>query len=76
MANRKGKGTIVVDGRVRVDAGTPDEVGGVVVEDFGDAAGQPVEVGGVGFVEAARRWAVALDDGMLAFLDSDRLTPE
>jgi len=76
MAKGKGKATIAVDARVRVDAGTPDEVGGVVVEDFGDTAGQRVEVGGVAFAQAARRWAVSLDNGMLAFVDSDRLTPE
>jgi hypothetical protein len=76
MAKRISKTQIAVDVRVRVDAHTPDEVGGVVVEDFGDAAGEGVNVGGVTIAPPARRWAVLLDNGMLAFVDSNRLVPE
>jgi hypothetical protein len=40
-----------------------------VVEDFGDSAGQAVEIGGRLMVGAARRWAVQLADGSLVFVD-------
>lgn len=76
MAKRRSKTAIAVDVRVRVDADTPDEVSGVVVEDFGDAAGKGVDVGGITIAPPARRWAVILNNGMLAFVDSDRLVPE
>ena len=55
---------------VRVYPGTPSEVAGVFVEDFGDSAGQAVQIGGHHIVEAARRWAVSLNDGSLVFVDS------
>jgi hypothetical protein len=54
---------------VRVYPGTPKEAHGVIVEDFGDSAGHPVEVGGHQIVGAARRWAVQLADGSLVFVD-------
>ncbi len=75
MAKRN-KTAIAVDVRVRVDADTTDEVTGVVVDDFGDDAGEGVDIGGVTIVGPARRWAVLLDSGMLVFVDSDRLTRE
>jgi hypothetical protein len=62
-------GQIKVDAAVRVYPGTPREVRGFVVEDFGDAAGQSVDVGEHHIVDAARRWAVQLADGSLVFVD-------
>jgi hypothetical protein len=61
--------TLTVATPVRVYPGTPNEVHGVIVEDFGDSAGHPVEVGGHDIVGAARRWAVQLADGSLVFVD-------
>ena len=55
MAKRN-KTAIAVDVRVRVDADTTDEVTGVVVDDFGDDAGEGVDIGGVTIVGPARRW--------------------
>jgi hypothetical protein len=46
-----------------------------VVEDFGDLAGQSVNIGDR-IVAPARRWAVALDAGGLVFADSDQLVAE
>ena len=60
---------------VRVYPGTDRERLGVVVEDFGDSAGQRVDIGEHHIVDAARRWAVRLGDGNLVFVDSDDLTP-
>jgi len=65
-----------VDQRVRVYVDTDDEVSGVVVDDFGDAAGQAVEVLESRFVDPARRWAVLLDDGTLVFVDTHQLAAE
>ena len=76
MAKRDNKTAIGVDVRVRVDADTPEQVNGVVVEDFGEFAGEGVDVGGITIARPARRWAVLLDNGMLAFVDSNRLVPE
>ncbi|MEX3646608.1 hypothetical protein [Mycolicibacterium porcinum] len=58
-----------VGDRARVHPGTSEEQTGVVVEDFGDDAGLPVDVGGHHIADAARRWAVSLDDGNLVFVD-------
>ena len=80
MARRKGSGdkqsdeTIAVDTVVIVYPGTDDEARGVVVEDFGELAGQAVDIGEEHIADAARRWAVSLDDGRLVFVDSDSLT--
>ncbi len=71
-----GGATFTVGMRVRVRAGTATEVTGTVVEDFGDEVGVPVDVGDVHVVDAARRWAVALDDGGLMFADSHHLTAQ
>ena len=60
---------------VRVYPGTDRECLGVVVDDFGDSAGQRVDIGEHHIVDAARRWAVRLGDGNLVFVDSDDLTP-
>jgi hypothetical protein len=47
----------------------------VIVEDFGELAGQAVDIGGQ-HIDPARRWAVQLDAGNLVFADSDQLVPE
>jgi hypothetical protein len=67
---------VAVDARVRVYPDTDREGAGVVVEDFGQAAGHAVDVGGHHIVEPARRWAVVLDDGTLVFVDSHQLVAE
>ena len=67
---------VAVNVRVRVYPGTDGEVGGTVVEDFGDLAGQAVDIGENHIVGAARRWAIALDTGGLVFVDSDQLAAE
>jgi hypothetical protein len=66
-------GVVTLNTRVRVHADTPAEVRGVVVEDFGDSAGQGVEIGEYRFAEPARRWAVALDAGDLVFVEFSEL---
>jgi hypothetical protein len=66
---------IAVGVSVRVYPGTERERLGVVVEDFGDSAGQRVHVGQHQIVDAARRWAVSLGDGDLVFADSGDLAP-
>lgn len=78
MANDDADGDsgIAMDSRVLVYPGTDREKRGVVVEDFADTAGKAVEIGGQRIVEAARRWAVVLDDGGLVFVDDDSVTPE
>lgn len=65
-----------VDQRVRVWGGTDSEACGLVVEDFGDLAGQSVDLGAEHVADAARRWAVLLDDGSLVFVDSDAIAAE
>lgn len=67
---------IALDARVRVHAGTDDEVAGRVVDDFGDSAGYSVDIGDNHIADPARRWAVLLDTGSLTFVNSDALTPE
>ena len=67
---------MAVNVRVRVYPGTDGEVGGTVVEDFGDLAGQVVDIGENHIAGPARRWAVALDAGGLVFVDSDQLAAE
>ena len=75
-AGDTGDSSVAVNVRVRVYPGTDGEVGGTVVEDFGDLAGHAVDVGENHIVGAARRWAVALDAGGLVFVDSDQLVVE
>ncbi len=60
---------VTVDAAVRVYPDTPREVTGIVIDDFGDISGQAVDVGEHHIVDAARRWAVQLADGTLAFVD-------
>ena len=71
-----GDGRVAVNVRVRVYPGTDGEVGGTVVEDFGDLAGHAVDIGENHIVGPARRWAVVLDAGGLVFVDSDQLAAE
>jgi hypothetical protein len=71
-----GDSRVAVNVRVRVYPGTDGEVGGTVVEDFGDLAGHSVDIGENHIVGPARRWAVALDAGGLVFVDSDQLVGE
>jgi hypothetical protein len=70
-----GEGRIAVGSRVRVYPGTEREQLGSVVEDFGDAAGQAVQIGPHTIADAARRWAVQLADGGLVFVDDTDLDP-
>jgi hypothetical protein len=74
-AGDTGDSPVAVNVRVRVYPGTDGEVSGTVVEDFGDMAGQAVDIGDR-IVGAARRWAVTLDAGGLVFVDSDQLVAE
>ena len=55
--------------RVHVNRGGGEEFCGTIVEDFGDDAGYGVTIGDT-LLGPSRRWAIALDDGNLAFLDS------
>ena len=75
-AGGTGDSRLAVNVRVRVYPGTDGEVGGTVVEDFGDLAGQAVDIGENHIVGPARRWAVTLDWGGLVFVDSDQLVAE
>lgn len=61
---------IAVGSSVRVYPRTDREVAGVVVEDFGEAAGHAVQIGAHRIAEPARRWAVRLGNGSLVFVDS------
>ena len=75
--NRSGGtgGQLAVNMRVRVYPGTDAESRGVVVEDFGEMAAQPMEIGGH-HIDPARRWAVVLDTGNLVFANTDQLVAE
>jgi hypothetical protein len=66
---------LAVSMRVRVYPGTDAECRGVVVEDFGELAGQAVDLGGI-HIDPARRWAVQLDTGTLVFVNTDHLVPD
>ena len=59
--------------RLRVYPGSSDERLGIIVEDFGDDAGGDVDIGTTHIADAARRWAITLDDGDLVFVDSFQL---
>ena len=69
-------GGLAVNVRVVVHPDTEDEARGLVVDDFGDAAGYAVSVGEDVIADPARRWAVQLDSGSLTFVNSDALRPE
>ena len=66
---------LAVNMRVCVYPGTDAESPGVIVEDFGDLAGQAVDLGGI-HIDPSRRWAVQLDIGNLVFVDTEELVPE
>ncbi len=66
---------LAVNIRVRVYPGTDAESSGVIVEDFGELAGQAVDIGGHQ-IDPARRCAVQLDTGNLVFVDTDQLIRE
>ncbi len=66
---------LAVNMRVRVYPGTDAECRGVIVEDFGELAGQAVDIG-AHHIDPARRWAVQLDTGTLVFVNTDQLIPE
>lgn len=74
--DENGDPPVAVGMRVRVYPRTDAEDRGVVVEDFGEAAGHAVEIGGIHMVDPARRWAVQLDSGSLLFADSENLVAE
>ena len=61
---------LAVGQRVRVYPSSSDERIGVIVEDFGDAAGYAVTVANTRIAEPSRRWAIELDDGNLIFVDT------
>ena len=63
---------LAVNMRVRVYPGADAESPGVIVEDFGELAGQAVDIGGR-HIDPARRWAVVLDTGDLVFVNTDEL---
>jgi hypothetical protein len=67
---------VAIKTRVRVFPSTDREACGVVIDDFGDDVGIPVDIGSDRIAEAARRWAVKLDDDNLVFVDSHQLVPE
>ncbi len=67
---------LAVNMRVRVYPGTDAETPGVIVEDFGDLAGQAIEIGDMHFADPARRWAVQLDTGDLVFVNTDHLVAD
>jgi hypothetical protein len=64
---------LAVNSPVIVYPGTADQQGGVIVEDFGEFAGQSVDLGNR-IVGPARRWAVRLNNGELVFVDSHQLS--
>lgn len=76
IAEASGDPKLGVGVRVCVHRGQSTETAGTVVEDFGDTVGVPVDIGDTHISDAARRWAVAIDDGGLMFLDSEHLTIE
>lgn len=64
-----------VNAPVEVFPGTTQQQGGVIVEDFGQSAGQAIDIGTSRIADAARRWAVQLNSGDLVFVNSDELKP-
>jgi hypothetical protein len=66
-------GQFAVDSHVVVFPGTAEQQRGVIIEDFGESAGQAVNIGNR-VVGPARRWAVRLNNGDLVFVDSHQLS--
>jgi hypothetical protein len=75
IKNGSGK-QISVGSSVRAYPGTSREIRGVVIEDFGDFSGHPVDVGEHHIVDAARRWAVRVYDDTLVFVDDDDIVAD
>jgi hypothetical protein len=67
---------VAITMRVRVFPSSDHEVHGVVVDDFGEGIGIPVDIGDNRIAGPARRWAVMLDDDNLVFVDSHELVAE
>lgn len=61
----------IVGDAVRIFPGTDRECRGVITDDFGEVAGCGVDIGAIHIADAARRWAVTLDDGGLVFVDGN-----
>ena len=66
---------LAVNTRVRVYPGTDAECRGLLVEDFGELAGQAVDIGSC-HIDPARRWAVQLNTGSLVFVNTNQLVPD
>lgn len=66
---------VTLGARVRVHPGSDVESFGVIIDDFGEMPDIEVGVGENQIAKPPRRWAVALDDGTLVFVDSDQITP-
>lgn len=60
---------------VVVDPDSDHALTGRIVDDFGEFAGQAIEVNNTRIAEPARRWAVLTDAGLLRFVDTDHLGP-
>lgn len=73
MAGAEEKHTRLAVGR-RVRTTDDSQATGEIIEDFGDLAGTEVVVDET-LTARARRWAVQLDDGGIAFLDDDGIEP-
>lgn len=71
----EGGATFWVGQAVRVYPGTDRDRHGVVLDDFGEIAGQSVDIANTRIAGPARRWAVGLDSGELVFVDTDQLAP-
>ncbi|MGV0837589.1 hypothetical protein [Mycolicibacterium thermoresistibile] len=73
MAGTENKPTRLAVG-LRVRTTDDSHATGEIVEDFGDLAGTEVVVDET-LTARARRWAVRLDDGTIAFLDDEGIEP-
>jgi hypothetical protein len=62
--------------RVRVHPGTDAESLGVIIDDFGEFPDLDLCIGENQIANPPRRWAVALDDGTLVFVNSDQITTD
>lgn len=76
VVDEGGEAAMAVGARVRVSLDADKESRGVVVDDFGESAGQAVDIGTSHIADPARRWAVSLDSGELVFVDSDHVQRE
>jgi hypothetical protein len=76
MSDTGAAADFAVGRRVRVYPGSSDERSGIIVEDFGDDAGYDIDIGAQHIADAARRWAITLDDGNLVFVDSAQLADD